>query len=164
MASKTELKASKVWRERMGQVLKTVKRLETEGYSYEGADASVNLLVRRTMSGYVPPFKLLDYLVQIWDSDRSPGGLEFPSGPTTARATVKVRVPSIDPEAELGIEGENPGVRLEVAEGNGPVDALAKGLFRALLPTFPSLQSVKLSDYKVRILDQESATQAKTRV
>ncbi|CAB1106303.1 unnamed protein product [Ectocarpus sp. CCAP 1310/34] len=57
MASKTELKASKVWRERMGQVLKTVKRLETEGYSYEGADASVNLLVRRTMSGYVPPFK-----------------------------------------------------------------------------------------------------------
>ncbi|CAN0061671.1 unnamed protein product [Ectocarpus sp. 6 AP-2014] len=164
MASKTELKASKVWRERMGQVLKTVKRLETEGYSYEGADASVNLLVRRTMSGYVPPFKLLDYLVQIWDSDRTPGGLEFPSGPTTARATVKVRVPSMDSEAELGIEGENPGVRLEVAEGNGPVDALAKGLFRALLPTFPSLQSVKLSDYKVRILDQESATQAKTRV
>ncbi|CAM9628253.1 unnamed protein product [Ectocarpus fasciculatus] len=164
MASKTELKASKVWRERMGQVLKTVKRLETEGYSYEGADASVNLLVRRTMSGYVPPFKLLDYLVQIWDSDRTTGGLEFPSGPTTARATVKVRVPSIDSEAALGIEGENPGVRLEVAEGNGPVDALAKGLFRALLPTFPSLQSVKLSDYKVRILDQESATQAKTRV
>lgn len=39
------------------QVLKTVKRLETQGYSYEGADASVNLLVRRTMRGYVPPFK-----------------------------------------------------------------------------------------------------------
>ena len=40
-----------------GQVLQTVKRLETQGYSYEGADASVNLLVRRTMSGYVAPFK-----------------------------------------------------------------------------------------------------------
>eukprot|EP00903_Cladosiphon_okamuranus_P015421 g14244.t1 len=164
MASKSELKASKVWRERLGQVLKTVKRLETQGYSYEGADASVNLLVRRTMRGYVPPFKLRDYLVQIWDSDKNSGGLDFQSGPRTARATVKVRVPSIESQPPIGIEEEDPGVRLEVAEGNGPVDALAKALFRALLPSFPSLESVVLSDYKVRILDQESATRAKTRV
>ncbi|CAM9677046.1 unnamed protein product [Pylaiella littoralis] len=165
MASKSELEGSQVWRERVGQVLKTVKQQETQGYSYEGADASVNLIVRRTMKGYVPPFKLLDYLVQIWDSDHTPGGLEFPKGPTTARATVKVRVPSMGSEVSPGLEDEeDPGVILEVAEGNGPVNALAKGLFRALLPTFPSLETVTLSDYKVRILDQESATRAKTRV
>ncbi|CAM9105727.1 unnamed protein product [Hapterophycus canaliculatus] len=164
MASKSELKGSKIWKERMGQVLKTVKHLETQGYSYEGADASVNLLVRRTMNGYVPPFQLRDYLVQIWDSDKTAGGLEFPSGPTTARATVKVRVPSVESDTTVGIDEEDPGVCLEVAEGNGPVNALAKALFRALLPAFPSLHSVVLSDYKVRILDQESATRAKTRV
>lgn len=52
----------------------------------------------------------------------------------------------------LGMEDEDPGVRLEVAEGNGPVNALAKALFRALLPQFPSLQNVVLSDYKVIII------------
>eukprot|EP00904_Undaria_pinnatifida_P000929 jgi/Undpi1/10837/HiC_scaffold_3.g01366.m2 len=164
MASKAELKASDVWRSRLVQVVNTVKGLEKQGYTFEGADASVNLLVRRTMSGYVPPFKLLDYLVQIWDTEQA-GGLEFrKSGPSTARATVKVRVPSSGMDPIVGREDEDPGVRLEVAEGNGPVNALGKALFRALLPKFPSLDNVVLSDYKVRILDQESATRANTRV
>ncbi|CAM9091670.1 unnamed protein product [Ascophyllum nodosum] len=164
MASAAEMKASNVWRQRLGQVLKTVKGLEKQGYTFEGADASVNLLVRRTMSGYVPPFNLMDYLVQTWDSEPTSGGLEFRSDPTTAQATVKVRVPSGESTLAVSIEDEDPGVRLEVAEGNGPVNALAKALFRALLPTFPTLLNVVLSDYKVRILDQESATRANTRV
>ena len=54
--------------------------------------------------------------------------------------------------------------RLEVSDGNGPVDALACALKRALVPAHPYLQNVELSDYKVRILDPESATGAATRV
>ena len=70
-----------------------------------------------------------------------------------ARATVKVRIADGDDED-----------RLDVAEGSGPVDALAAALVRSLAPTFPFVDSIRLVDYKVRILDPHSATRAATRV
>ena len=80
-------------------------------------------------------------------------------GPT-ARATVKLRtMPRGESESDLPYED-----RLEVGDGNGPVDALANALKRALQPSHPFLESVELVDYKVRILDPESATKAATRV
>ena len=78
---------------------------------------------------------------------------------TTARATIKVRTINMDEASD------DPYVdRLEVSDGNGPVDALAMALKRALLPNHPHIEDLELVDYKVRILDPESATSAATRV
>ncbi|CAM9351380.1 unnamed protein product [Discosporangium mesarthrocarpum] len=164
-----EIKSSKVWKDRMGKVLEKVKILEKRGFTFEGADASVNLMVRRTMEGYSYPFRLLDYLVQTWDGAQPRGGSQVHGNKATARATVKVLLPTPSEESHLvstveDLEDEDPRVCLQVAEGNGPVNALSKALYKALLPSFPSLQHVVLNDYKVRILDQDSATAANTRV
>ena len=88
--------------------------------------------------------------------------------PSTARATVKVRTinpnpPPFDPKFPDNVYHVSQEV-LEVGEGNGPVDALANALYRALEPVHPVLKNVELVDYKVRILDPESATGASTRV
>lgn len=78
---------------------------------------------------------------------------------TTARATIKVRTINMDET-----NGEPYVDRLEVSDGNGPVDALASSLKRALVPNHPHVEDIELVDYKVRILDPESATSAATRV
>ncbi len=77
-----------------------------------------------------------------------------------ARATIKVRTIAEDPETLELTFLEN----LQVSDGNGPVDALAKALLKALTPAHPSLDSVELIDYKVRILNPAAATEATTRV
>ena len=84
-----------------------------------------------------------------------------PSPEATARATVNVRTIAGTDSSSSDYHFED---RLEVSDGNGPVDALARALLRALTPSHPSLKSVELVDYKVRILDPESATKASTRV
>jgi 2-isopropylmalate synthase len=101
----------------------------------------VELMLRRKQAGYTRPFELIDYLVVV--EHRDGRGL-------LAEATVKVRV----------------GDRVEhtAAEGNGPVHALSLALRKALLETYPQLASVRLCDYKVRILDGEAGTAATTRV
>jgi 2-isopropylmalate synthase len=82
------------------------------------------------------------------------------SGTSMARATIKVRTVVEDQEdGTLKFDDT-----LQVSDGNGPVDALAKALMRALVPAHPSLKGVELVDYKVRILDPNSATGAATRV
>ncbi len=118
-----------------------IKRLEAEGASFEGADASFELLIRRQRSDYRPPFRLLDFTVLVEQRD----GAEL-----RAEATVKVEV-----------EGE---VLHTAADGNGPVNALDQALRKALRAFYPELDAVHLVDYKVRILDGASATAAKTRV
>eukprot|EP00611_Tribonema_gayanum_P017169 TRINITY_DN2970_c0_g1_i1.p1 TRINITY_DN2970_c0_g1~~TRINITY_DN2970_c0_g1_i1.p1 ORF type:complete len:663 (-),score=249.63 TRINITY_DN2970_c0_g1_i1:678-2666(-) len=171
MGSKEEF-SSPEWQDRMNRVLTAVKTLEKRGYTFEGADATVNLMIRRLMPGYTAPFRLMDYTVTAADtmgSDALRGeetgtpGSVMPS----VRATVKVKLPAgvsqMESLASFWDNGDRTQ-RLESAEGNGPVNALAKALNKALLPTFPSLQHVVLKDYKVRILDQESATAANTRV
>ncbi|MGH2466152.1 MAG: citramalate synthase [Candidatus Limnocylindrales bacterium] len=118
-----------------------IKRLEAEGSSFEGAEASFELLIQRQLPGYRPPFRLLDFTVLVEQRD----GAEL-----RAEATVKVEV-----------DGE---VLHTAADGNGPVNALDQALRKALGAFFPELDAVHLVDYKVRILDGEAATAAKTRV
>ncbi len=123
------------------KVLDQIKVLESQGFTFEGAEASVELMLRRTHPAYVPPFEVIDYSVSV--SQRRGRGLN-------AEAIVKVRV--------------GPKRMHMVAEGNGPVNALDAALRKALVDVYPQLSSIKLVDYKVRILDGENATAATTRV
>jgi 2-isopropylmalate synthase len=123
-------------------VLAKVKELENRGYHYEAAEGSFELLLRRNRPGYVAPFEILDVVVI---AARRRG-----HGEMFSEATVKLKV------------GER--IVHEVAEGEGPVHALDCALRKALEPLYPELREVRLADYKVRILDPESATGAKTRV
>jgi 2-isopropylmalate synthase len=122
-------------------VLEEIKNLEAKGFTFEGAEASVELMLRRTHPAYVPPFELIDYKVMVQQQRRR--GLN-------AEATVKVRV--------------GPKLMHTVADGNGPVNALDAALRKALIDVYPQLSSVSLVDYKVRILDSDNATAATTRV
>jgi len=122
-------------------VLRTIKGLEHRGFTFEGAEASVELLIRRTAPGYCPPFETVDYRVVV--EHREGRG-------TFAEATIKIRV--------------GDAVTHIVAEGNGPVDALYAALRKALLPVYPNMDSFRLVDYKVWILDSDKATAATTRV
>jgi 2-isopropylmalate synthase len=118
-----------------------VKQLESEGLAFEGAEASFELLIRRHQADYVAPFRIVDYTCLV--EQRS--GREL-----LAEATVKVEV-----------DGE---VLHTAADGNGPVNALDAALRKALRAFYPQLDDVHLYDYKVRILDGDSATAARTRV
>ncbi len=123
------------------ELSRIIKRLEAEGASFEGAEASFELLIRRLAPGYRAPFRLLDYTVLVEQRE----GKEL-----RAEATVKVEV-----------EGE---VLHTAADGNGPVNALDAALRKALRAFYPQLDDIHLVDYKVRILDGDSATAARTRV
>ncbi len=125
----------------VGQILERIKDLEAQGFSFEAAEASVGIMLKRQEPGYVPPFKLIDFVVMV--EHRQGRG-------TFAEATVKVSV-----------EGE---VLHTAAEGNGPVNALDAALRKALIPVYPALSQFQLMDYKVRILDGNSGTAATTRV
>ena len=118
-----------------------VKQLESEGLAFEGAEASFELLIRRHQADYVAPFRIVDYTCLV----EQRAGREL-----LAEATVKVEV-----------AGE---VLHTAADGNGPVNALDAALRKALRAFYPQLDAVHLYDYKVRILDGDSATAAKTRV
>ncbi len=128
-------------REDAQKVLGQIKHMEHEGFTFEAAEASVELLFKRLESGYERPFELVDYFV-ITERRHGRGLL--------SEATVKVKV-----------AGE---VKFTAAEGNGPVNALATALQEALVDAYPVLRTVRLSDYKVRILNSASGTAASTRV
>ena len=154
-------------------ILNRVKELESVGYTFEGAEASVHLMILHATRGYCPPFRVLDYTAQVYDSNIDSAtrvmkkhGISSSSLAPTARATIKVRTVTdssddddCDPKNRPPFED-----RLEVGDGNGPVDALASALKRAVTPSHPYLKNIELVDYKVRILDPQSATQAVTRV
>ena len=128
-------------REDAQKVLGQVKHLEHEGFTFEAAEASVELLFRRLQPGYARPFELVDYFV-ITERRHGRGLL--------SEATVKVKV--------------GDAVKFTAAEGNGPVNALATALQDALVGAYPVLRTVRLSDYKVRILNSATGTAASTRV
>ncbi|HIQ04120.1 MAG TPA: citramalate synthase, partial [Anaerolineae bacterium] len=136
-----EFGLSGITREQERQVLRRIKELENKGFSFEGAEASVELMLRRLQPGYEPPFKLIDFTATV--EHRQGRGL-------FAEATVKVQVQD--------------QVFHTVAEGNGPVNALDLALRKALLQFYPRLAEVSLTDYKVRILDSDAATAAHVRV
>ncbi|MFW5750475.1 MAG: citramalate synthase [Planctomycetota bacterium] len=126
----------------MGRVLGEVQDRENQGYSYEAADGSFDLLVRRHVGAYEPIFELVHYRVH---------GLGTAGDATDlVEATVKVRVGA--------------DMRLCVAEGHGPVDALSHALRQALEPQYPSLAALQLVDYKVRVVNSADGTAAHVRV
>jgi 2-isopropylmalate synthase len=125
----------------VGDVLSEIKKLEAAGFSFEAAEASVALMLRRQTESYQPPFDLVDYTVMV-EHRRGRG--------TFAEATVKV-----------DIDGQRYHT---AAEGDGPVHALDAALRKALRPIFPQVAEFHLVDYKVRILDGDQATAATTRV
>ncbi len=125
----------------VSRLVKRIKELEHQGYWFEDADGSLELLIRREMEGYVPPFEALDYTV-LAEYRGSRG--------TLAEAMVK-----------LDIHGQTYHT---AAEGNGPVNALDTATRKALLELYPQIANVELEDYKVRVLDDHHGTGAVVRV
>ena len=124
------------------QILERVKTLESEGFEFEAADASFELLIRRELGTYAPFFDLHEYHC----SYRCDGK----HGWESCIATVK-----------LAVDGES---LYTVSEGDGPVNALDGALRKALAGAYPQLAGMMLTDYKVRIIDSQAGTGAKTRV
>jgi 2-isopropylmalate synthase len=132
----------------IGKVLEQIKLLEKQGFQYDVAEASFDLLLRRVQPDYRPPFELVDFMVVVEKRRRPPtrGNQEEP----LSEATIKVKV-------------DNRIVHT-AAEGDGPVDALDQALRKALLQFYPDLTVVKLIDYKVRILEETAGTASQVRV
>jgi 2-isopropylmalate synthase len=130
---------------RIARLVEQVKQREYEGYAYDGAEASFELMARRALESVPVYFRLQSF--RILDERRLglSGLLE-----TLSEATVKVAV------------GEE--LIMSVAEGNGPVNALDGALRKALAPSYPELADIRLVDYKVRILNSKDGTRAVTRV
>lgn len=126
----------------VARILRQIKELENEGWEFEAAEASFDLLVRRALGLQRPLFELLDYHCQF----RRDGAGHY----QTCEATVKLRI---------GGEGQH-----TVATGDGPVHALDAALRKALRPFHPQIDGIALTDYKVRIIDGHRATAARTRV
>ncbi len=130
---------------RLPRLLEEVKRREFEGYAYDGAGASFELLARHTL-GSVPEFFRL-HSFRVFDERRWNARGELI---TLSEATVKV---------DMGNDRH-----MAVAEGNGPVNALDGALRKVLIPFYPGLGALRLVDYKVRILTPGDGTAAVTRV
>lgn len=123
------------------KVLNEIKVLESQGFVFEGAEASVAIRLHRASPDYKPVFTLIDYTAIV--EDRQGRG-------SLSEAMVK-----------LDVDGD---IVHTAAEGNGPVNALDLALRKALLPRYPQLADFQLADYKVRILDGNNGTAATTRV
>ena len=136
------------------KIVQLVKDKEAQGYSYEVANASLDLLIRRATPNYEPLFELVDFMVVVENRRRTSFGTGWRTDgkehPMLSEATVKVSV---------GNE-----VRHTAAEGNGPVDALDRALRKALREFYPDVANVRLTDYKVRVVNEGTGTGAAVRV
>ncbi len=123
-------------------ILQSLKELEEQGYEFEAAEASFELLIRKHLKTYAPLFELKEYHCTF----RRDGDRDY----QTCSATVKLVVNGVE--------------EYRVAEGDGPVNALDAALRKALRPAYPYIDEMELEDYKVRIVDSHMGTAAKTRV
>ena len=123
------------------RIVQQLKKLENEGYQYEAAEASFELLVKQ-MTDQAPDYFSLESFRVIMERNGR--------GETRSEATIKVRV--------------NDQIELSAAEGNGPVHALDAALRRALCEFYPEISRMQLQDYKVRVLNEKDGTGAKVRV
>lgn len=141
-----ELKGAELGHDLSGQpdvvtaVVEQVKRLESEGWTFEAADASFELLIMDSQG------KEVAFEVESWRTIVE----QDADGVVRTEATVKVHI--------------NGDRIISTAEGNGPVNALDRAMRRAIVQKYPDLDTLRLVDYKVRILDEKSGTGAKTRV
>ncbi len=123
------------------KIVQELKKLENEGYQFEAAEASFELLVKQ-ITNQAPDFFKLEGFRVIMERNAN--------GESRSEATIKVRV--------------NDQIELSAAEGNGPVHALDAALRRALREFYPEISSMQLQDYKVRVLNEKDGTGAKVRV
>lgn len=123
------------------QLMDTIKTMEHQGYQFEGADATLELLMRRTFGVYQEPFTIESVKLTM---------TKHPASPLASEAILK-----------LNVHGE---MVYTVAEGNGPIHALDNALRKALLPFFPVIADLHLTDYKVRAINDKEATASKVRV
>ena len=123
------------------KIIKEVKRLEYEGYQFDAAEGSLELLMKKVTGQFQDPFHLESLRVTM-EKNRS--------GPTTSHATIKISVAS---EEEI-----------TAAEGDGPVNALDNALRKALNKFYPQIEEMRLVDFKVRVIDGSDGTAAKVRV
>jgi 2-isopropylmalate synthase len=123
------------------KIVKLLQDLEHEGYQFEGADASFELLVKKTLKEYKKFFEMEGFRVIIEKREK---------GKIYSEATVKLRVEDVQEHTS--------------SEGDGPVNALDNALRKALKGFYPKLSKMHLSDYKVRVLDAKEGTAAKVRV
>ena len=126
-------------KERLAELLNMVKEREAQGFQYEGAEASFQLLVHRALPDYRAPFELVDYML-VTEKRRRHNSIRVNDDETLCEAIVKVRV--------------NGDVMHTVAEGNGPVNALDSALRKGLVQVYPQVGQVQLTDYKVRVVEQ----------
>lgn len=122
------------------RVMDRIKELEYEGYQFEGAESSVRLLIRKELGRYHPFFEIEDFKT-----------IGEPVGGRALSASAVVKV---------NVEGQS---EINAAEGDGPVNALDKALRKALEVFYPGLKEVRLTDFKVRVIDK-GATASKVRV
>jgi 2-isopropylmalate synthase len=122
-------------------LMKDLQDKEFAGYQFEAADASFELFVKRHLAKYKPFFKLEGFRTH---SEKRNDGQTF------AEASIRIEV-----------DGQS---RFSAAEGDGPVDALDKALRGALAPSYPALEHMRLTDYKVRVLNSKEGAAAKVRV
>ncbi len=122
------------------EILDKIKKLEYEGYQFEAAEASLELLLKKAMGRYHPFFDLEGFEVKVVNRSRE----------LVSEATIKLKV-----------KGEK---EITTAEGDGPVNALDSALRKALERFFPGLKGMHLTDFKVRVLDAKAGTAAKVRV
>ena len=125
----------------LGELLSHIKDLESRGFSFESAEASIALMLQRQQKDYKPPFELIDYFATV--EHRKGRGI-------FSEAMVKIKV--------------NDEIVHTIAEGNGPVNALDSALRKGLIPIYPKIEHFQLTDYKVRIIDSNNGTAATTRV
>jgi len=123
------------------KILERVQELENEGYQFEAANASFDLLIKKTMGTFKPSFELIKYHVTVEKRK---------AGEIVTEATVKLRV--------------GDGVEHVVGEGDGPVNALDAALRRSLERFYPNIQEMHLIDYKVRVVNARAGTAARVRV
>ena len=136
------------------RIVQHVKDQESKGFSYEGANASFDLVLRRALPNYEAPFELVDFMVLVENRRRSSFGTGWRDDgaehPMLSEATIKVRV------------GEN--IQHTAAEGDGPVGALDGALRKGLTDAYPELSAIRLTDYKVRVVNEGVGTGAAVRV
>ena len=130
---------------RVARIVENVKEREYQGYSYDGAEASFELLARRAIGNFPNFFDVKSFRTEVERRYNARGELT-----TVSQAVIKIDI--------LG------SLTMQVAEGNGPVNALDAALRESLLPMFPALKPMRLVDFKVRILTPQQATAAVTRV
>ena len=122
-------------------IIRRVKELEHEGYQFEAAEGALELIIRKQLGKYRPLFELVDFKI-VGEQPHMEG--------RSATAMIKINV---DGRTEI-----------TAAEGDGPVNALDKALRKALEVFYPQIKSIRLTDYKVRVMDGKSATASRVRV